>query len=240
MAGADQRPGEGGGRHRDRLARRERLPVHDGETVRHHHSLTLVSVPAALTRISAKLGVQTVINDPYEFKVRRRAGRRGRRTLEWHPLPKGVAHLQRYACPPRPTTTTSMPWPSSTTRPGSPCPRPPRAASARLPRPIVACLQPRDHPRPPPCSPLCSAGSTRSTASATATCGRGCSGLQRRPIAGAARRSPASSNASTSAAGREDPRSRRWRITQLGHTVLSAVIHLREDQFPAACFKAAV
>ena len=164
MAGADQRPGEGGGRHRDRLARRERLPVHDGETVRHHHSLTLVSVPAALTRISAKLGVQTVINDPYEFKVRRRAGRRGRRTLEWHPLPKGVAHLQRYACPPRPTTTTSMPWPSSTTRPGSPCPRPPRAASARLPRPIVACLQPRDHPRPPPCSPLCSAGSTRSTA----------------------------------------------------------------------------
>ena len=35
------------------------------------------------------------------------------------------------------------------------------------------------------------------------------------------------------------PRSRRWRITQLGHTVLSAAIHLREEQFPAAFLKAA-
>ena len=43
------------------------------------------------------LRVETVINDPYEFKVRRRAGRRGRRTLGWHPLPKGVAYLPRYA-----------------------------------------------------------------------------------------------------------------------------------------------
>jgi hypothetical protein len=43
------------------------------------------------------LRVETVINDPYEFKVRRRAGRRGRRTLGWHPLPKGVAFLPRYA-----------------------------------------------------------------------------------------------------------------------------------------------
>src|SRR5262249_26919501 len=41
------------------------------------------------------LGVETVINDPYEFKVRRRAGRRGRRTLGWHHLPKGVAVLPR-------------------------------------------------------------------------------------------------------------------------------------------------
>jgi len=29
------------------------------------------------------LRVETVINDPYEFKVRRRAGRRGHRTLGW-------------------------------------------------------------------------------------------------------------------------------------------------------------
>jgi hypothetical protein len=42
------------------------------------------------------LRVETVINDPYEFKVRRRAGRRGRRTLGG-PLPKGVAYLLRYA-----------------------------------------------------------------------------------------------------------------------------------------------
>jgi hypothetical protein len=43
------------------------------------------------------LRVETVINDPYEFKNRRRAGRRRRRTLGWHPLPKGVAFLPRYA-----------------------------------------------------------------------------------------------------------------------------------------------
>ena len=42
------------------------------------------------------LRVETVINDPYEFTVRRRAGRRGRRTLGWHPLPKGVAFLAAY------------------------------------------------------------------------------------------------------------------------------------------------
>src|SRR5258705_515941 len=43
------------------------------------------------------LRVETVINEPYEFTVRRRGGRRGRRTLGWHPLPKGVAYLPRYA-----------------------------------------------------------------------------------------------------------------------------------------------
>jgi len=39
------------------------------------------------------LRVETVIYEPYEFNVRRR----GRRTLGWHPLPKGVAYLPRYA-----------------------------------------------------------------------------------------------------------------------------------------------
>jgi hypothetical protein len=43
------------------------------------------------------LRVETVINDPDEFTGRRRAGRRGRQTLGWHPLPKGVAFLPRYA-----------------------------------------------------------------------------------------------------------------------------------------------
>jgi hypothetical protein len=35
------------------------------------------------------------------------------------------------------------------------------------------------------------------------------------------------------------PRSRRWRVTDLGHTVLSAAIQLREDAFPSAFLKAA-
>jgi len=42
------------------------------------------------------LRVDTVINDPEEFRVRRRVHRRGRRRTEWVPLRKGVAYLFRY------------------------------------------------------------------------------------------------------------------------------------------------
>lgn len=43
------------------------------------------------------LRVETVINDPYEFRVRRWGLRQGRRQLGWYPMPKGVANLFRYA-----------------------------------------------------------------------------------------------------------------------------------------------
>ncbi len=42
------------------------------------------------------LRVETVINDPEEFRVRRRVHRRGRRRTEWGPLRKSVAYLFRY------------------------------------------------------------------------------------------------------------------------------------------------
>jgi hypothetical protein len=35
------------------------------------------------------------------------------------------------------------------------------------------------------------------------------------------------------------PRSRRWRVTQLGHAVMSTAVLLREDHFPSAFLKAA-
>jgi hypothetical protein len=35
------------------------------------------------------------------------------------------------------------------------------------------------------------------------------------------------------------PRSRRWRITQLGHAVMSATIQFREEEFPTAFLKTA-
>jgi hypothetical protein len=35
------------------------------------------------------------------------------------------------------------------------------------------------------------------------------------------------------------PRSRRWRVTQLGHTTLSAAIQLRNEDFPTAFLKTA-
>ena len=42
------------------------------------------------------LRIETVINDPYEFKVRRTGKRRGQEITGWFPLPKGVAYLYRY------------------------------------------------------------------------------------------------------------------------------------------------
>jgi hypothetical protein len=42
------------------------------------------------------LRVETVINNPCEFTVRRRGKRHGRIVLGWFPLAKGVAHLPRY------------------------------------------------------------------------------------------------------------------------------------------------
>jgi hypothetical protein len=42
------------------------------------------------------LRVETVINQPEEFRVRRRGRRRGRRRTEWAPLRKSVAYLFRY------------------------------------------------------------------------------------------------------------------------------------------------
>ncbi|MAE66558.1 MAG: hypothetical protein CMJ18_19995 [Phycisphaeraceae bacterium] len=42
------------------------------------------------------LRVETVINDPHEFKVRRRRIRNGERRMVWCPMNKGVANLYRY------------------------------------------------------------------------------------------------------------------------------------------------
>ena len=43
------------------------------------------------------LRIETVINHPYEFKVRRRGRRKGQEVLGWFPMCKGVANLYRYA-----------------------------------------------------------------------------------------------------------------------------------------------
>jgi hypothetical protein len=43
------------------------------------------------------LRIETVINDPYQFKVRRRGTKEGRPVTAWFPLCKSVAYLYRYA-----------------------------------------------------------------------------------------------------------------------------------------------
>lgn len=43
------------------------------------------------------LRVETVINSPYEFKVRRSGVRQGNKVVGWFPMAKGVSNLYRYA-----------------------------------------------------------------------------------------------------------------------------------------------
>jgi len=43
------------------------------------------------------LRIETVVNQPREFKVRRRGRRNGRAVTDWFPMLKGVGHLFRYA-----------------------------------------------------------------------------------------------------------------------------------------------
>jgi hypothetical protein len=43
------------------------------------------------------LRVETTINRPFEFKVRRRGVRKGQTVIDWFPMAKGVANLYRYA-----------------------------------------------------------------------------------------------------------------------------------------------
>jgi len=42
------------------------------------------------------LRIETVINHPYEFRIRRKGKRNGDRVLGWYPMAKGVANLYRY------------------------------------------------------------------------------------------------------------------------------------------------
>src|ERR671936_294786 len=60
------------------------------ESLRGQHDVASVNADYALLR------VETVINDPEEFRVRRRVRRRGQRRTEWVPLRKGVGYLFRY------------------------------------------------------------------------------------------------------------------------------------------------
>jgi hypothetical protein len=68
----------------------KRLP---GRRVKHrmkHNWMKLYNKEGAVLR------VETVINDPTEFRIRRRVRRQGRSVMAWTPLRKGVAFLSRY------------------------------------------------------------------------------------------------------------------------------------------------
>jgi hypothetical protein len=187
------------------------------------------------------LRVETVINDPDEFTVRRRAGRRGRRTLGGHPLPKGVAFLPRYA-----TVSAAANHRYRDALAGVDDPAPAHQALDRLVRTL------RDpHGRASrACNPA-----TAPDAALFAAVLRGehlLQGFRNRdvrlrlfgPPAATVRRRSAQVSRRVKRLHLRGlvatiPRSRRWRITQLGHTVLRAAIRLREEDFPSAFLKTA-
>ena len=74
-----------------------RVQAHDGkrfEGVRVKHSMKS-NLLKMYNKAARLLRIETVINDPNEFRVRR--WHKGRRCLAWQPMPKGVAWLWRYA-----------------------------------------------------------------------------------------------------------------------------------------------
>jgi hypothetical protein len=186
------------------------------------------------------LRVETVINNPYEFKVRRRAGRRGHRVLGWYPLPKGVAFLPRYVVV---SATANQRYLDALAVVDNPA----RAYQAldRLAHPV------RDaHGRSQRAfNPAAGAdlqlfetvlrgehllhgfrnrdlrqrlfGSTRADRQQSARVSRLLTRLHVRGLIA------------------KIPRSRRWRVTQLGHAVMSAAVRLRDEQFPEAFLKEA-
>jgi len=188
------------------------------------------------------LGVETVINDPYEFKVRRRAGRRGRRTPGWHHLPKGVAFLPRYATV---SAAANHRYLDALAIVDDPPPLTvPSTASCSQCEIATADRRVPSSPRPPPTSPPVRRCAPRGAHALRLPQPRRADAVVRGPPAAADRRSSAQVSRLVKRLHLRGlvakiPRSRRWRITQLGHTVLGAAIHLREDQFPAAYFKAA-
>jgi hypothetical protein len=77
-----------------------RVPYHrngkrfEGVRVKHGMKSNLLKM---YNKSAAVLRLETVINDPTEFRVRRWQEQDGKRVLTWQPLRKGVAWLWRYA-----------------------------------------------------------------------------------------------------------------------------------------------
>jgi hypothetical protein len=185
------------------------------------------------------LRVETVINDPYEFKVRRRCGRR--RVLGWHRLPKGVAYLPRFAAV---SVAANHRYLDALAVVDDPAPA--YRALDRLTRPVRDAHGRASRPFNP------GAADDLTLFAAVLRGEHTLQGFRNRhvrthlfgPSAATDRRRSAQVSRLVKRLHLRGlvakiPRSRRWRVTQLGHAILSAAIVLREDRFPAAFLKEA-
>jgi hypothetical protein len=187
------------------------------------------------------LRVETVINDPYEFKVRRRGGRRGRRVLGWYPLPKGVAFLPQYAAV---SAAANHRYLDALAVVDDPAP---------AYRALDCLAQPVRDPHGRASRAFNPAATTDLALFAAVLRGEHLlQGFRNRDVrtrlfGQRAATDPRRSAQVTRLVKRlhlrglvaKIPRSRRWRVTQRGHAVLSAVVKLREDDFPTAFLKEA-
>ncbi|MBI3455594.1 MAG: hypothetical protein HY002_07385 [Candidatus Rokubacteria bacterium] len=187
------------------------------------------------------LQVETVINNPDEFKGRRRGRRRDRRALGWSPLPTGVAFLPRYVVV---SATANQRYLDA-------------LAVVDDPTPAYQALDPLAHPTRD--------GHGRSQRAFNPAAGadlrlfetvlpgehllHGFRNRDLRPrLFAPARQSDRQQSARVSrpltrlhvrGLIAKIPRSRRWWVTQLGHAVMSAAVRLRYAQFPDAFLKQA-
>ncbi len=69
---------------------KRRLP---GIRIKHRAKMNWIKM---YDKAGSVLRVETVINEPEAFRVRRKVKRRGRQVTEWVPMRKGVANLFRY------------------------------------------------------------------------------------------------------------------------------------------------
>ena len=185
--------------------------------------------------------VETVINDPEEFRVRRRVRRRGRRRTEWVPLRKSVAYLFRYREVAQQSNARYLnalaqvddPTPglrgldAITTRKHRAGDRPVKAFNpvARPDYQLFVALMSGEHA-------VHGFANRDLRAKLTAQ-------LRDDPKQQSAQISRLLHRLHVYGLIAKIPRSRRWRVTAFGHRVMGASVRLRQLHFPAAYAEAA-
>lgn len=211
----------------------------EGARIKHRAKRNWIKMYDKFGRV---LRVETVINQPREFKVRRVAQHRGRRVAYWTPMPKGVAYLDRTERISRAANARYLNALATVDDPTAAC-----RALDRMSRPTIR--RRRRHRGFNPADPA--------DAKLFAAVLRGehvIAGFRNRNVREAlfgvtndralARRQSARvtrllNRLHAHGYVAKIPRTRRWRVTPLGRAAMSATIEVRETHFPAAFFKAA-
>jgi hypothetical protein len=188
------------------------------------------------------LRVETVINQPRDFKVRRSSVYRKRRTVRWTPMPKGVAFLDRTERICLAANKRYLDALASVQDPGAA-----RKALDRMAQPAGA--PPRRHrgfnPADPNDAKLFAAvlrGEHLITGFRNRNVREALFGTSPDPITArhqSARVSRLLARLRAHGYIAKVPHTRRWQVTTLGRCAMSAVLDVRENHYPTSFIKAA-